>query len=135
MTRLRTGSTIFGKQQTPWVDENGHSHQTHMFGDASRCTLWSRFRQIVQSMELNAASVGINPADIILSWTVHTQSITPTLKLMRSIAQPAPTQIVSAQIDTSILGGPGLADIYIGVITLPYYLGCAQCRKYNSPVD
>ena len=86
-------------------------------------------------MELNAAAVaGMNPDDIILSWTVQTQSITPTLKLMRSIAQPAPTQIVPTGIDTSILGGPGLADIYIGVITLPYYAGVPSAGNPIAPL-
>jgi hypothetical protein len=122
----------FAKQQTPWIDENGNS-TSPLFDDATAAGL-EGFRQIVQSMELNAASVGINPADIILSWTVHTQSITPTLKLLRSIAQPAPTQIVPTGIDTSILGGPGLADIYIGVITLPYYLGVPSAENPIAPL-
>ena len=107
----------FAKQQTPWVDENGIS-TSPLFDNETAAGL-EGFRQIVQSMELNAASVGINPADIILSWTVQTQSITPTLKFLRSIAQPAPTQIVPTPAKTPF----GLADIHIGIITLPYYLG------------
>jgi len=124
---------FLAKRRTPWVDENGHSTYP-LIPDAVAQGL-EPLRQMVQSMELNFAAVtGVNPDDIILSWTVQTQSITTTLKLMRSIAQPAPTQIVSAGIDTSILGGPGLADIYIGVITLPYYSGVPSAENPIAPL-
>jgi hypothetical protein len=124
---------FLSKRRTPWVDANGQSTYS-LISDEDARTL-EPLRQVVQSMELNFAAVtGVNPDDIILSWTVHTQSITPTLKLMRSIAQPAPTQIVSAGIDTSILGGPGLADIYIGVITLPYYSGVPSAENPIAPL-
>ena len=124
---------FLSKRRTPWVDANGKSTYS-LIPDADAQAL-EPLRQIVQSMELNAAAVaGMNPDDIILSWTVQTQSITPTLKLMRSIAQPAPTQIVPTGIDTSILGGPGLADIYIGVITLPYYAGVPSAGNPIAPL-
>jgi hypothetical protein len=74
-------------------------------------------------MELNAASKGINPDDIVLSWTVQTQSITPTLKLLRSIAAPMPVLAGPTGLTTSAVGGFGLANIVIGVVTLPYYSG------------
>ena len=35
-------------------------------------------RQVVQSMELNAAAYGIDPDDIVLAWTAQTQSVTRT---------------------------------------------------------
>jgi pimeloyl-ACP methyl ester carboxylesterase len=74
-------------------------------------------------MELNAASVGINPDDIVLAWTVHTQNITRTLKTLRAFAQPAATNIVPTFMNTSHVnpGLPGIADIHMGIITLPYY--------------
>jgi len=121
-----------GKTSVPWVDENGHSTYG-LFDDATAIGL-ETIRQITQSMELNAASVGINPDDIVLAWTVHTQSITPTLKLLRSIAQPATTQIVPTGMNTSAVGGFGLADIHIGVITLPYYLGIPSAENPIAPL-
>ncbi len=111
----------FGKTSTPWVDANGKSTNS-LFDDASAADL-ELIRQIVQSMELNAASVGMNPDDIILAWTVQTQSITRTLKTLRAFAQPAPTQIVPTGLTTTAVGGFGLADIHVGVITIPYYSG------------
>jgi len=110
-----------GKTSEPWVDSNGNSTYA-LFDDATAAGL-ETIRQITQSMELNAASVGINPDDIILSWTVHTQSITRTLKTLHAFSQPAPTIIAPTGMTTAAVGGFGLADINIGVITMPYYSG------------
>jgi hypothetical protein len=111
----------FGKTSVPWVDENGNSTNP-LFPDSDAARL-ELIRQVVQSMELNAASVGINPDDIVLAWTAQTQSITRTLKTLRAFAQPAPTQIVPSGLNTSNVNPawPGIADIHVGVITLPYY--------------
>ncbi|MGD8384260.1 MAG: hypothetical protein PVF89_02520, partial [Lysobacterales bacterium] len=111
------------KRRTPWIDANGHSTYS-LVDDATAQTL-EPLRQVTQSMELNAAAyAGIDPDDIILSWTVQTESITPTLKRLRAAAQPAPTTIVPTGMTTAReVGVPGIADIEIGIITLPYYLG------------
>ena len=112
----------FGKTQTPWVDENGNSTYG-LFSDEEAADL-ELIRQIVQSYELNAASVGINPDDIVLAWTVQTQNLSRTLRTLRALAQPAPTIIVPTGMNTSHVnpGSPGIADIHAGVITLPYYM-------------
>jgi len=120
------------KRRTPLVDENGHS--TVPLLPDSNATQLEPLRQATMSMELSAASAGVNPDDIIVSWTVHTQSITPTLKLMRSIAQPAPTIIAPTEMTTSAVGGFGLADIAIGVITLPYYSGIPSVDNPTAPL-
>lgn len=112
----------FGKTSVPWVDSSGNStNPLFSNADAARLEL---IRQVVQSMELNASTVGIDPHDIIISWTAQTQSITRTPKTLRAFAQPAPTQIVPTGMNTSNVnpGWPGIADIHMGVITLPYYL-------------
>lgn len=121
-----------GKTSVPWVDENGKSTYA-LFDDATAAGL-EQIRQITQSMELNAASVGINPDDIVLAWTVHTQSITPTLKLLRSIAQPSATTIVPTGMNTGIVGGAGIADIHVGIITLPYYAGVPSAENPTAPL-
>lgn len=116
-----------GKTSVPWVDANGNS--TYLLFDNATAASLEQIRQITQSMELNAASVGIDPADIVLSWTIQTQSITPTLKALRSIAQPMPTTIAPSGLNTSAVGGLGLADINIGIITLPYYSGVPSAEN------
>ena len=120
------------KRRTPLVDENGNSI-VPLVPDATAAGL-EPLRQATMSMELSAASAGVNPDDIILSWTVRTQSITPVMKLLRSIAQPAPTTIVPMGISTGDVGGFGLADIYIGVITLPYYGGIPTTENPTAPL-
>jgi hypothetical protein len=108
------------KKRTPLVDANNRS-TIPLLPDATAQAL-EPLRQLTMAMELTAASAGVNPDDIVLSWTVRTQSITPTLKILRALAQPAPTIIAPTGFSTAALGGAGIADIYIGVITLPYYL-------------
>jgi hypothetical protein len=120
------------KSATPWVDASGNS--TSPFFDAATAATLESVRQITSSMEAAAASVGIPKEDIVLSWTAQTQSITPVLKSLRSIARPAPTQVVPTGLNTSVLGGPGIADIYFGVITLPYYLGVPSESNPVAPL-
>ena len=115
------------KRRTPWVDANGNS--TYSLIDNATARALEPLRQITQSMELNAAAFGIDPDDIILSWTVQTQSITRTLKTLRAFAQPAATQIVPTGLNTTAVGGFGLADIHIGIITLPYYSGIPSAEN------
>lgn len=129
-----TPSSIYGltKSRTSWVDANGNS--TYSLLPDSTARALEPLRQVTMSMELNAAAAGVNPDDIVLSWTVHTQSITPALKAIRSIAQPAPTTLAPSGLNTSAVGGFGLADIYIGVITLPYYLGIPSPENPTAPL-
>jgi hypothetical protein len=120
------------KAQDPWVDENGNS-TSPFFDDASAASL-EFVRQMTFSMETAAASVGIPKEDIILSWTVLTQSITPPLKFLRSVARPAPTQVAFTGMTTAALGLAGAADLYMGVITLPYYLGVPSASNPIAPL-
>ena len=120
------------KADTSWVDENGNSTYP-LIPDALAPTLES-LRQMTLSMEAAAASAGIPKEDIVLSWTGQTQSITPVLKNLRSIAKPAPTDFVPTGMSTAAIGGPGIADIYIGVITVPYYLGVPSAANPVAPL-
>ena len=126
----------FGKTSVPWVDENGNSTNP-LFPNSFAGTL-ELVRQVIQSMELNvAAYAGINPDDIVLAWTAQTQSITRTLKTLRAFAQPAPTTIVQTPLNTGNLvpGSPGAADVYMGVITVPYYAGIPSAENPIAPLN
>jgi len=120
------------KRRTPWVDENGQS--TYPLVDDATAQSLEPQRQITQSMEGAAATAGINPDDIVLSWTVQTESVTPVLKNLRSIAKPAPTTVGPTGMNTSAIGGAGIADIYAGIITLPYYLGVPSASNPIAPL-
>jgi hypothetical protein len=123
---------FLSKRRTPWVDENGKS--TYPLIPDAQAPLLEQLRQVTLSMELNAATAGINPDDIILSWTVQTQSVSPTLGLLRSIAEPAPAQVINSGLTTAAAGGFGIADVYIGTISLPYYLGIPTAENPTAPL-
>jgi pimeloyl-ACP methyl ester carboxylesterase len=120
------------KRADPWVDEEGHSTYS-LVPDADAASLES-LRQMTLGHETAAATQGIDPEDIILSWTAQTQAITPVLKNLRSIARPAPTVVGPTGMDTSAVGGFGLADVYAGIITIPYYSGVPSEANPAAPL-
>ncbi|NND45237.1 MAG: lipase [Xanthomonadales bacterium] len=120
------------KSHTPWVDASGNS--TYALLDNATAQGVEGLRQITQTMEGAAGVAGIHHDDIILSWTVQTQSITPPLSALRSIAQPGQVLAAPANLTTQAVGGFGLADIAIGVITLPYYLGIPSQANPIAPL-
>jgi len=119
------------KRQTPWVDENGKS--TYLIADELAQTL-EKFRPLVNSWEAAAESQGVVREDIILSWPVQTQSTTWVLKQLRGIAKPAPTVVGPTGMTTKVIGGFGLADVYAGIITIPYYLGVPSAENPVAPL-
>jgi len=120
------------KQTTPWVDENGQSTYSLIPDDFAQ-TL-EIFRPRVNSWEDAAESAGVVREDIILSWPMQTQSTSAVLKHVRSIAKPAPSVIGPTGLNTAPLGGAGIADIYAGIITLPYYLGVPGATTPLAPL-
>lgn len=120
------------KSPDPWLDAEGHS-TSPFFDDATAASL-EGLRGMTLGHEAAAASIGIDPADIILSWTAQTQSITPVLKNLRSIARPAPTVLGPTGLTTTVIGGLGLADVYAGIITIPYYLGVPSAENPTAPL-
>lgn len=123
---------FLSQRQTPWVDENGTSAYS-LVPDSDAQTL-EGLRKITLTQEAAAESVGIPKEDIILSWTAQTESITPVLKSLRSIARPAPTTVGPTGLNTAAVGGFGLADIFAGIITLPYYLGVPSAANPYAPL-
>ena len=94
---------------------------------ATACAL-EPLRQLTNSQEAAASSAGIPRSQIVVSWVATTQSITPVLGAVQSrIAQTptaatviAPTGKNLSQINPAL---PPIADVYIGMLDLPYYLG------------
>lgn len=111
---------FLAKRTEPLIDAAGNSTDP-LINNATAQAL-EPLRQLTNAQEAAAASQGINPDDIILSWTATTQSITPVLGTAAAMAGPGTTVIGASGADTSLIGGAGLADIYIGTMTTPYYL-------------
>jgi len=81
-------------------------------------------RQLINNMEGMATSKGVDKSKIILSWSFTTQSTTAVLKQVADNASAgtivvAPTGKTTTDF-VSLL--PGLADISIGTLDIPYYL-------------
>ncbi len=126
---------FLAKRTTPLVDANGHSTDP-LISDATAQAL-EPLRQLVNSQEAAAAAAGIPRDKIVVSWTATTQSITPVLSAVRSTVQPsqatlAPTGMTTAAV---IPGSIGPADIYVGVIALPYYLTPASNPHDPAPLQ
>lgn len=123
------------KRREPWVDENGQS--TYPLIDDATAQALAQLQPLTGSMEAAAASAGINPEDIILSWTVQTQSVSPVLGLLRSTVQASDVTVGPAAGSTADLGIglPGLANFHLGVISLPYYGGIPREENPVAPLN
>ena len=79
------------------------------------------------AQQIPALAGSLNPANIVLSFSFTTQSTTDTLELLSAVTKPTtikvnPTPITTAQVNPAL---PGHANIYVGVLTIPYYLSKA----------
>ncbi|MBE0504615.1 MAG: Ig-like domain-containing protein [Desulfuromonadales bacterium] len=90
-------------------------------------------RQLVNYQEAALAGQEIDKSTIILSWTFTTQSTGNVLSAVRTAATGTATVNPSPVRTTAdLLGaGPGIANVYVGQLTLPYYLTNASA----SPMD
>jgi pimeloyl-ACP methyl ester carboxylesterase len=75
-----------------------------------------------------AQALGLNPANIVLTFSFTTEGTVDTLELMSATASTTgqtikvnPTGLNTSNIPG--LGLPGHADIYLGALSIPYYLG------------
>lgn len=111
---------FLAKRTDSLVDANGSSTEP-LLPDATARAL-EPLRQLVNSQEAAAASKGMSPQRIVLSWTATTQSTFHVLGALRSVIEPAESLLAPSGQNTSIAGLPGLADIYFGRMDMPYYL-------------
>lgn len=125
---------FIAKRTSPLVDINGNSTDP-LLPNASAQAL-EPLRQLTNAQEAVAAGQGINPDDIILSWSMTTQSITPVLSAVKSITMPGDSMLVSTGLTTAAFpGGAGIADIYIGVMSSPYYLTAPNANNPVAPLS
>lgn len=71
-----------------------------------------------------AQAIGLNPADIVLSFSFSTQSIADTLAVVEKTATPQPITVHSTGLTTAQANPKlsGHATIYVGTLSIPYYL-------------
>ena len=105
---------------------------------ANACQL-EPLRQLTNAQEAALASQGIDPSTVVLSWVATTQYITPPLLAIESVVEqspPASTVLAPTGLTLADLGIglPGVADIYIGAISVPYYL-TASSTSFDTTED
>jgi hypothetical protein len=103
------------------------------------CQLTGAHLQIAAGLAqaIPALANSLKPANIVLSFSFTTESTSDTLELLYAKTaatakvvpptikvQPAilPTQAGPVQLTTATFGGAGAANIYVGTLTIPYYL-------------
>ena len=123
------------KRTSPLVDANGNS--TDPLLDDPTAQALEPLRQITNSQEAAAASAGVDPESIVLSYTVRTQSITVVTQSVRTTTQAMPTTFAPTGLNTAALvpGSPGIADLFVGIITVPYYLGVPSEENPIAPLN
>lgn len=107
---------------------------------ATACAL-EPLRQLVNSQEgaLDVFDGVRTDRRVALSWVATTQSITPELMAVQGrieqspvpTAHVAPTGLTLAQINPAL---PPVADVYVGVLALPYYLGAPSATDPTAPL-
>jgi hypothetical protein len=89
-----------------------------------------------------AQGLGIDPADVVLSFSFSTQSIADSLQELREAATPQPIAVRSTGLTTAQANPQlsGHATIYVGTLTIPYYLSRSApltgfWHGHSSPLD
>lgn len=133
---------FLAKRTSPLVNAAGQSTEP-LLGNAQAQAL-EPVRQLVNAQETAATSAGIARGDIVLSFTATTQAITPVLSAIRSTLRPTSTQVAQAcpapgvcLTTASVLppgASPGIADIYLGVVELPYFLPVPSAANPTAPL-
>lgn len=127
---------FLAKRTNPLVDADGNSTEP-LLDDATAQSL-EPLRQIISSQESAAVAAGVDRDSIVASWSMTTQSVTPVLSQVTATAAPANNSVVPTNMTTADVlppdASPGIADIYIGTITLPYYLGVPGAGNPTAPL-
>ena len=121
------------KSASPLVDGGGGSRFSAL-SDAQAVAL-EPVRQLTNAAETAAEAFAsdLKRGDIILSWSFTTQSISDVLDAVRAAVQAAAPPVTSLT-DSTTDSPKGAADIYVGTITLPYYLTAASGKNDDTPL-
>jgi pimeloyl-ACP methyl ester carboxylesterase len=106
---------------------------------ASQACALEPLRQLTNAQEAAATAAGVPAGSITLSWTMTTQStsvVTQTVAAIVDASPPAETTLAPTgrTLADLGLGLPGVADIWIGVIAIPYYLSAPSEDDPTAPL-
>jgi len=128
---------FLAKRTEPLVTDGGVS--TEPLLDNATAQALEPIRQLVNAQETAAEAVGVARDDIVLSWTATTQSITPVLNVVRSTLSATSSTLAPTGLTTADVlppgASPGIADVFIGVVELPYFLGVPSAENPTAPLN
>ncbi|MBS0589186.1 MAG: lipase [Proteobacteria bacterium] len=126
----------FAKRTSP-LCQNGVSVFPAL-ADAQACAL-EPLRQLTNLQEAAAKTAGVDPSTIVLSWTATTQATTVTMQSIAGLVDAAPDKNIAVvpigkTLGDLIPGQPPIADIYVGTLTVPYYLSAPSKTNPVAPL-
>ncbi len=124
---------FIAKRTSPLVDASGNS--TDPLIPTATAQALEPLRQLTNSQEFAASAAGINPDDIVLSWVMTTQSVTPVLSAVKAVSAAGRNLFLPTGINTSAFGGAGIADIHVGALESPYYLSAPSAENPTAPLN
>ncbi|TAJ52942.1 MAG: hypothetical protein EPN60_15970 [Nevskiaceae bacterium] len=93
------------------------------YSDAQKAGLEQLRSQLIRPVVAAFGQLASIPEDqIVLAWSFTTQSTEKTLKALAAVATAGTITVQNTGQNTSVIGAPAIADIYAGVVAVPYYL-------------
>lgn len=113
-------TTYFLTKRTSPLCVNGQSTDP-LIPTANACAL-EPLRQLTNAQEAAAAGAGIPRDEIVLSWVATTQSTATVLQAVQSRTTRSSATVAPTGLNLGAIGQPPVANIFIGIINVPYYL-------------
>jgi len=89
----------------------------------------------VRSMLEAGNDAGVSENSVVLAWTFTTQNTTGVLQTLKEAAITSPIGMVNTQLTTAVLpGSPGIANIFAGAMSVPYYLEPPSAEDPTAPL-
>ena len=126
----------FSKRTSPLC--TGGKSTLPALSDANACAL-EPLRQLTNLQEAAAKTAGVDPSTIVLSWTATTQATTVTMQTIAGLVDAVPDQNIAVvpigkTLADVIPRQPPIADIYVGALTVPYYLSAPSQANPVAPL-
>jgi hypothetical protein len=128
-------STITSEDGTPLLADNEFAsiRDAHLAGETVENAILESLRaQAVGPLLDTAAGLGIPGEAIAVAFSMSTMSLRESLHVIDDTQGPSNAVLVPSGLNTSqvIPGVPGIADIFVGTLDVPYYLDPAD--PYSS---
>ena len=128
---------LLSKRTTPLC--TGGTTSTVPALPASEACALEPLRQLTNLQEAAAIKAGVSSAHIVLSWVATTQSTTVTMQAVTGLIDAVPNSSIAmvptglnlSQVSASL---PPVADVYVGALTLPYYLSAPTATNPTAPL-